>query len=98
VQSASDALAPAAAIPRAAIYKNPCTTLLLTRGSHDVSTTPVDSWTADVALEWLAAVELALLKGKDPRGARTGGNEKRVGALSEGEGVQGLDSKCSSAG
>lgn len=66
LQSTTDVEAPAAAIPRATIHSNPCTSLLLTRDDHDVSRT-LGGWTADVTLEWLAAVELALLKGKDPR-------------------------------
>ncbi|GAQ84502.1 Putative alpha/beta hydrolase [Klebsormidium nitens] len=88
IQSATDVEAPAAAIPRAAIHSNPCTTLLLTRGAHDVSRT-LGGWTADVALEWLDAVELALLKGKDPRISENADrSEKGVPTLGAGTAMQ----------
>ncbi|XP_047311459.1 uncharacterized protein LOC124914881 [Impatiens glandulifera] len=63
----NDAYAPLFSIPRYLIAENPYTSLLLCSClPSDASTTSIMSWCQQLALEWLAAVELGLLKGRHP--------------------------------
>ncbi|KAK9149272.1 hypothetical protein Scep_008029 [Stephania cephalantha] len=60
---------PPFSIPRSSIAANPFTSLLLCsclRSSLSTSERSVISWSQHFSIEWLAAVELALLKGRHP--------------------------------
>ncbi|KAJ4958101.1 hypothetical protein NE237_025212 [Protea cynaroides] len=63
-----DGMVPVFSIPRSSIAENPFTSLLLcsclpSATRHDFSAI---SWCQHLAIEWLAAVELGLLKGRHP--------------------------------
>ncbi|KAK9102385.1 hypothetical protein Sjap_019639 [Stephania japonica] len=68
IQSDSGTVPPFS-IPRSSIAANPFTSLLLCsclRSSFSTSKRSVMSWSQHFSIEWLAAVELALLKGRHP--------------------------------
>ncbi|XP_019100015.1 PREDICTED: uncharacterized protein LOC104779638 isoform X1 [Camelina sativa] len=64
----NDNVVPPYTIPRSSIAENPYTSLLLCSSSPDLidGRTVAVSWCQDLAIEWLTAVELALLKGRHP--------------------------------
>jgi len=64
-----DGTVPLLAVPRSSISENPFTSLLLCSGVHSTIFTfqrYAVLWCQNLALEWLSAVEFALLKGRHP--------------------------------
>ncbi|KFK33841.1 hypothetical protein AALP_AA5G066800 [Arabis alpina] len=64
----NDDVVPLYTTPRSAIAENPFTSLLLCSSSPSLISghTVAVSWCQDLAIEWLTAVELGLLKGRHP--------------------------------
>ncbi|XP_013667524.2 uncharacterized protein LOC106371951 isoform X2 [Brassica napus] len=64
----NDDVAPFYSTPRSSIAENPFTSLLLCSSSPNLidGCTVAASWCQDLAIEWLTAVELGLLKGRHP--------------------------------
>ncbi|CAA7051576.1 unnamed protein product [Microthlaspi erraticum] len=64
----NDGVVPHYSVPRSSIAENPFTSLLLCSSSPSLTDgcTVAVSWCQDLAMEWLTAVELGLLKGRHP--------------------------------
>lgn len=64
----NDDVVPLYSTPRSSIAENPFTSLLLCSSSPNLidGCTVAVSWCQDLAIEWLTAVELGLLKGRHP--------------------------------
>ncbi|KAG7558581.1 CAAX prenyl protease 2 [Arabidopsis thaliana x Arabidopsis arenosa] len=64
----NDDVVPLYTIPRSSIAENPFTSLLMCSSSPNLidGRTVAVSWCQDLAIEWLTAVELGLLKGRHP--------------------------------